>query len=84
MPGEHVERRHTINAVSKREDLVQAIDSANIEDIDREILKMHYIQGKTWGYIADIKGYSIRQIVRRHKMALVKIVAILAVEAQKK
>lgn len=65
-----------------REDLIRAIECANIDDTDREILKMHYVQGKPWGYIADVKGYSVRQIVRRHKTALVKIVAVLAMQAK--
>lgn len=83
MPSEHVERRHTAAAVPRREDLLRAISEANIDDVDREILTMHYVQGKPFGYIADVKGYSQRQIVRRHKTALVKIVAILALNAQK-
>lgn len=83
MPSDHVERRHAAETVPRREDLLKAIEQANIEDIDREILIMHYVHKKPWGYIADVKGYSTRQIVRRHKVALVKIVAILAMNAAK-
>lgn len=82
MASEHVQRRHTAESVPLREDLIRAIECANIDDIDREILKMHYVQGKPWGYIADVEGYSVRQIVRRHKTALVKIVAVLAMQAK--
>lgn len=80
MPSDHVERRHAAETVPRREDLLKAIEQANI---DRDILIMHYVHKKPWGYIADVKGYSARQIVRRHKVALVKIVAILAMNAAK-
>ena len=83
MPSDHVQRRHTVESVLRREDLLKAIDEANLEEIDSEILRMHYVQHKPWGYIADVKGYSVRQIVRRHKTALVKIVAILALNSKK-
>lgn len=82
MASEHVQRRHAAESVPLREDLIRAIELANIDDIDREILVMHYVQKKPWGYIADVAGYSLRQIVRRHKTALVKIVAVLAMQTK--
>lgn len=78
MPSEHIEHKHKAQSVSRRSDLLTAISEANLDDTDRQILTMFYVQGKPFGYIADTLGYSQRQIVRRHKTALTKIIAILA------
>ena len=80
MPSEHIEHKHKAQSVSRRSDLLAAISEANLDEVDQKILTLHYVQGKPFGYIADTLGYSERQIVRRHKTALTKIIAILAMQ----
>ena len=53
------------------------LENAMLDDIDKQILKMHYLQGKDLSYIADELGYSESGIKKRHAKALNKISKLL-------
>lgn len=77
MSSEHIERRKRAEGVAERDELVRTIEEAALDQTDRKILRMRYLEKKSFGYIADETGYCTRQIVRRHKAALIKMAAIL-------
>lgn len=77
MENEHIGRRRQAESVAARDVLIRLIDVAAIDEVDREILRMRYLGKKQFGYIADITGYSTRQIVRRHKAALAKLAMLM-------
>ena len=64
--------RETPNAVTRA-----AIDAANIGDTNRRILRMRYLDGRCFSYIAAELGFSESQIYRRHKAAMVILAAVL-------
>ena len=53
------------------------LENAMLDDIDKQILKMYYLQGKDLSYIADELGYSESGIKKRHAKALNKISKLL-------
>ena len=53
------------------------LESTTLDDIDKQILKMHYLQGKDLSYIADELGYLESGIKKRHAKALNKISKLL-------
>ncbi len=73
----HVETRKKLKSIPKVSTLVDLLDSCTLTDEDKEIIKMHYIQGKNLGYIADTLGYSESAIKKKHKKILSKLNKIL-------
>ena len=53
------------------------LDKTVLADEDKSIIRMHYIEGKTFNYIADILGYAESTIKYRHQKALLKIGKVL-------
>ena len=77
MATEHIERIRAAKRVTKESSLLRAIEAANIGETNRKILRMRYIEGRMFEYIAAELGYSTSQIYRRHKAAMVILSAIL-------
>ena len=46
------------------------IENGDIDDINREILYLHYIKHKDFGFIADTVGLAPPTVYRRHAIAL--------------
>ena len=73
----HIETRNKLKSIPKISTLVELLDSCTLSEEDKTIIKMHYVQGKNLGYIADILGYSESTIKKRHKKILNKISKLL-------
>lgn len=73
----HIETRNKLKEIPKVSTLVELLDNCTLSDEDKEIIKMHYVQGKNLAYIGDILGYSEAAIKKKHKRILSKISKIL-------
>lgn len=77
MPSDHIARTREAREITRESRLRAAIDAANIGETNRRILRMRYIDGRCFAYIAAELGFSESQIYRRHKAAMVILSAIL-------
>lgn len=75
--SEHVKTRNRLKSIPKISTLMDLLNSCTLSEEDKTIVKMHYVQGKNLGYIADILGYSESTIKKKHKKILCKISKIL-------
>lgn len=73
----HIETRNKLKTIPKISTLMDLINSCTLSDEDKEIIKMHYIQGKNLAYIGDILGYSESTIKKKHKRILNKLSKVL-------
>lgn len=64
-----------IPSVNSFEDLLSALA---VSELDKQILRMHYIEEKDFQFIADMLGYSESWIRKRHYKALHKVRKLLA------
>lgn len=64
-----------IPSVNSFEDLLSALA---ISELDKQILRMHYIEEKDFQLIADTLGYSESWVRKRHYRALTKVRKLLA------
>lgn len=46
---------------------------AKLPSTERQIIRLRYIQGKTWDAVADSVGYCRQQVFRIHKKALARL-----------
>ena len=69
---------HQSNHVKTKHDLAELdrnarqalIEDGDLDDINRQILYLHYIKHKDFGYIADTIGITPSTVYRRHGYAL--------------
>lgn len=73
----HIDTRRRIQGIADISSFTELLDKTTLSDEDKNLLKLHYIQGKDFRYIGDMLGYSESTIKRRHKKALVKISKLL-------
>lgn len=70
---EHVKARNKLKNIYLVETFNQLLDSCILSDIEKEILKLHYLQDKDFRYIGDTLGYSESTIKRKHHKAIKKL-----------
>jgi len=61
-----------------RDELRWLIEHANLDETSKQILKMHYIDGRYLAYVTEAVGYSPSQIYRRHRAAVDMVMRLLA------
>lgn len=69
----HVATKRKLKKVSLVADFEDILSRCMIHDEDKQILRMYYINGKDFNFIADTMGYTERAVRDRHKHALEKI-----------
>ena len=77
MPTEHIKTRQKIKEIANIVDFNEMLDKSTLSDEDKTLIRLHYIEGKNFCFIADVLGYAESTIKYRHHMALVKISKIL-------
>ena len=75
--SDHIETRRKLRNVPLVTDFESILSACTLTDEDKDILRMHYLDGHDLSYIADMLGYSERTIKSRHKQALKKIAKAL-------
>lgn len=75
--SDHIKTRSKIKEIAEIKTFNQLIDACTLTDEDKELLRMHYLQGKDFRYIGDMLGFSESTVKRRHRKALQKLNRIL-------
>lgn len=65
-----------INNMPSQEQYELLLQKTKLSDTEREICRLRYIKQQDFGFIADMMGYSCRQIQTIHKRAVFKIGAV--------
>ena len=73
----HIDTRRKIKNIGKLADFEELLAAGIFTDEEKQIMRMHYLKGQTFGYIGDILGYSEAAIKRKHLKILDKIVMII-------
>ena len=77
MNDERKNTRSKLKGIPKISTFNDLLEQATLSDEEKEILKLHYIQNKNLGYIADMLGYSEAAIKKKHSKILKKISKII-------
>ena len=73
----HIDTKKKLKSIPKVSTFMELLDSCTLTEEDKEIIKLHYLKGKSLSYIADILGYSESAIKKKHKTILSKLNKIL-------
>lgn len=71
--SEHIETRNKLKSIYAVTTFEELLNQCTLNDTDKEILRLHYLQEKDYRYIGDMLGYSSETIRKRHKKALKKL-----------
>lgn len=77
MSSEHIKTRNKVKEIASITTFNELLDACTLTDEDKEILKMHYLQGKDFRYIGDALGFAESTVKKRHRKALQKLNKIL-------
>ena len=69
----HIETRRKVKEISLVADFEALLARCMISDTDKEILRLHYINGKEFAMIGDMMGYTESAVKARHAKALRKL-----------
>ena len=71
--SESIETRKKLKEIAKITQFDMLLNQSTLSDLDKEILRLHYLQEKDFRYIGDILGYAEITIKKRHIKALKKL-----------
>lgn len=77
MSSEHIKTRSKVKEIASITTFNELLDACILTNEDKEILKMHYLQGKDFRYIGDMLGFAESTVKKRHRKALQKLNKIL-------
>ena len=77
MPTEYIKVKHKVKDIPDMRSFNGLLDASTLLDEDKEIMRLHYLQDKNFGYIADILGYTESAVKIRHKKAIMKLSKLL-------
>lgn len=75
--SKHMEIKGKLKNINKRVTFDELIQQSMLNEKEKQLMIMYYVEGKDFGYIADIMGYSKAGIAKMHKRALKKIESLL-------
>lgn len=73
----HINIKHKIQQINRKSKFCEILDDSMLDDKEKEIMKMHYLDKKSFVCIADELGYSEAGIIKKHKKILIKLESLL-------
>ena len=77
MPTEYIKIKRKVKEIPDIRSFNGLLEASTLSDLDKEIIRMHYLQERDFSYIADSLGYNQKTIETRHKKALIKLSKLL-------
>lgn len=69
----NIETRRKLKGIASITQFDALLDQSTLSDLDKEILRLHYLKEKDFRYIGDTLGYAEITIKKRHLKALKKL-----------
>lgn len=75
--SEHIEARRRLKEIPSITRFEDLLELSTLSSIDKEILRLHYLDHKDFSLIGDTLGYATVTIKRKHAKALSKLIKLL-------
>ena len=73
MEESHKEIKNRVKSINKKSTFNSVLEDSMLSEVEKDMLRMHYIEQKSFDFIADELGYSKAGILKMHKRALKRI-----------
>lgn len=70
---EHIQTKNQIKEIADVKSFNALLEAAVLSDVEKDILTLHYIKDKDFGFIADTIGLSPATVYKKHKNCLKKL-----------
>ena len=77
MPTEYIKIKRKVKEIPDIRSFSGLLEASTLSDLDKEIIRMYYIQQRDFAYIADSLGYTEQTVKLKHKKALMKLSKLL-------
>ena len=74
--SENIETRKKLKGIASITQFDDLLEQSTLSDLDKEILRLHYLKEYDFRYIGDKLGYAEITIKKRHLKALKKLSAL--------
>ena len=71
--SKHLDIKHKVKQIKRRSTFNEIIEDCMLNEKEKQMLKMYYLENKTLDYIADEIGYSKSGIIKMHNRSLQKL-----------
>lgn len=75
--SDHIDTRKKLKEIPRKAYFDALLEQSTLSEEDKQILRLHYLEDKSLGYIADILGYAETTVKKRHRKALSKLNKLL-------
>ena len=71
--SDHIETRKKLKEIPTISGFDALLDQSTLSDLDKDILRLHYLKHKDFRFISEFFGYAEVTIKKRHTKALSKL-----------
>ena len=75
--SKHIEIKHKVRSINKKVDFYNLLEESMLNENEKKMMELYYVQNKSLDYIADELGYSPQGISKMHKRILNKLESLL-------
>lgn len=77
MEENHKKIKSKLKSIGKKSTFNSVLEDSMLSEVEKQMMKMYYLEQKSFDFIADELGYSQAGILRMHKRALKKIESLI-------
>lgn len=70
---EHMTIKRKVKSIDRKSTFNSILEDSMLDEKEKQMMKMHYIEGKSFDFIGDTLGYSKAGILKMHNRVLKKI-----------
>ena len=70
---EHMATKKRVKKINKKSTFNSILEESMLDEKEKQMMRMYYMEGKSFDFIADTLGYSKAGILKMHKRVLGKI-----------
>lgn len=71
--SDHIDTRRKLKDIPSVSRFDELLEQSTLSDLDKSILRLHYLKHRDFRFIGDLLGYAEVTIKKRHKKALSKL-----------
>lgn len=75
--SEHIETKKRLKEIPNISTFDGLLDQSTLDDIDKTILRLHYLKHRDFRFIGETLGFAEVTIKKRHRKALSKLTKLL-------
>lgn len=77
MATDYIKVKRKVKEIPDIRSFDSLLEASTLSDEDKEIIRLHYLQDKDFGFIADTLGYTDVTVKAKHRKAIMKLSKLL-------